>query len=143
MVRKYISLGVIVASLFALACVAKLCEAYATQWRHSMSVSNAYVYATRECRPLPSPADLRTFSCTWCHKTNCLNRVVVVRLDGDCQNHVVLCEKCSFVLGRRNNWRLVNPDVIEIVNAHTNAVPAIGNLFKFEVEKEEDDGKGK
>ena len=138
--RKYISLGVLVASLFALGCIVKVCESYARQWRHDLSVSNAYVYTTRMCRSLPSPADLRTFNCTWCHKTNCLNRMVVVKLDGDCENHVVLCERCNFVLGRRNSWRLVNPDTIEIVDTYTNAVPAIGNLFKFEVD---DGGEGK
>lgn len=88
---------------------------------------DAYVYVSGNLSRA-SYRDVKMFDCSWCHRTNNLNRHHIIPQSADISlkdvtnNIVVLCRDCHFVLGHRCNWKRFNPDVMEIVGKYTNVV---------------------
>lgn len=87
--------------------------------------SDAYIYGIPEGARTSYKA-IPMFDCSWCHRTNRLNRHHIMQqkyypeLRDEPTNIIVLCRDCHFVLGHRCNWHTYNPDVMTICNTYTN-----------------------
>ena len=96
--------------------------------RKDYSKNEAYIYVPAGQRAVFRYKDMKMYDCSWCHRTNSLNRHHIVPQAASPEmrdvptNLIVLCRDCHFVLGHRCNWRQFNPDVSEIVNTYTNCI---------------------
>ena len=99
--------------------------------------SDAYIYIPAGMRAAPKYTDVKMFDCSWCHRTQNLNRHHVIPQSADPSlthvytNIIVLCRDCHFVLGHRCNWKHFNPDVMEIVEKYTTDIPSSSYLMEY------------
>ena len=97
--------------------------------------TEAYIYIPEGTRSVFRYTDIRMYECSWCHRTNNLNRHHIVPqsanplLTHEITNIIVLCRDCHFVLGHKCNWKKFNPNVFEIVNTYTNTIKS-SDYFK-------------